>query len=181
MLKSTRQRTSGVRGGCSMARNSYVGVMSALICLSVLAGCGGTGEADESHARQTQFLTGGEIRQTLSRLPYRFRYRSVDVPDGAVSAVAGTAYGRHGTVLNFGIAFGGSAEAVSVPKAGIDSSFGYRGLFVFTDDFMYRNAKGKLITAPQLKTGAQVSEASRISVGITDRLCKSATGEPCPV
>lgn len=129
----------------------------------------------------TRLLTASEVKRALRPLPYRFEFRSVALPAGAYSAIAGTAVGRHETAVNFGIAFGRSTEGVPVPPAGTDSAFAYRNLFVYTDDLQWRNAKGRLVTTPRLKTGTQWREAWRISVDITDRLCKSATGKPCPV
>ena len=130
---------------------------------------------------EMKLLTASQVKRTLRRLPYRFDFRAVALPARAYSAVAGAAFGRHRTVVNFGISFGRVGGAVPVPRAGTDSTFTYHNLFVYTDDLQWRNAKGKLVTPSRMKTGAQWREASRISVDITDRLCLTATGAHCPV
>jgi hypothetical protein len=160
-----------------MAKYVYTMLLS-ILCGYILAGCGNS-QGDTGD--QTKLLNAAEVKQTLRRLPYRYEFRPVARPDGAYSAVAGTAFGRYGTVVHFGIAFGRATKAVPVPRAGIDSTLGYRKTFIFTDDLQFRNTNGELVTSPQLETAAQWREAIEISVQITDRLCKSATGEPCPV
>jgi hypothetical protein len=156
------------------------------LCLYTTIGCAASSEGETSGASEDgtsgmKLLTASEVKRTLRHLPYRFEFRAVELPDGASSAVAGTAFGRHRTIVRFGISFGRAADAVPVPRAGTDSTFTYHGLFVYTDDLQWRNARGKLVTTPRLKTRAQWHEAWEINVDITDRLCKSATGEPCPV
>lgn len=162
-------------------------VLLATLCLYVTIGCGSSSEGETSGASEggtdggTRLLTASEVKQSLRPLPYRFEFRHVALPDGAYSAIAGTAFGQHRTVVHFGISFGRAADGVPVPRAGTDSTFTYHGLFVYTDDQQWRNAEGKLATPPRMKTGLQWREAGRIEVDITDRLCRSATGEPCPV
>lgn len=153
-------------------------VMITSLCVCTVMGCGAS-EEEASH--NTTLLTVDEVKRTLRRLPYRYEFRPVTFPAGAYSAVAGTAFGRHGTVVNFGVAFGRSTQAVPVPRAGTDSTFSYRNTFIFTDDVQFTNERGKLVTNPELKTGAQWKEAIEISVELTGRLCRSATGAPCPV
>jgi hypothetical protein len=160
-----------------MVRRIY-GMVLGILCVGLILGCGSSQETEDE---ASNLLTADEVKQTLRALPYRYKFRPVARPDGAYSAVAGTAFGRHGTVVNFGIAFGRSTQPVPVPRAGTDGVLGYRNTFAFTNDLQFRNANGKLITGPQFKTGAQWKEAIEISVQITDRLCKSATGEPCPI
>lgn len=153
-------------------------VMLVAFCVCAAVGCGDSeGEASQG----TKLLTVDEVKRTLRQLPYRYEFRSVTPPAGAYSAIAGTAVGRHGTAVNFGVAFGRSTQAVPVPLAGTDSTFSYRNTFIFTDDLQFANEKGKLVTNPRLKTGAQWKEAIEMSVELTGRLCRSATGAPCPV
>lgn len=153
-------------------------VMLTVLCFCTGAGCGGS-EEEASH--NTTLLTADEVKRTFRQLPYRYEFRPVTPPAGAYSAVAGTAVGRRGTVVNFGVAFGRSTQAVPVPRAGTDSTFSYRNTFIFTDDLQFTNERGKLVTNPRLKTGEQWKEAIEMSVELTGRLCRSATGAPCPV
>jgi hypothetical protein len=159
-----------------MTKFVYI-ILLGILCGYIFAGCGSSqGDTDD----ETKFLNAAQVKQALRRLPYRYEFLPAARPDGAYSAVAGTAFGRHGTVVHFGVAFGRSTEGVPVPPAGTDSAFVYRNLFVYTDDLQWRTG-GKLVTTPRLKTGRQWREAWDINVDITGRLCRSATGEPCPV
>lgn len=157
------------------------------LCLYGMVGCGASSEGETSGRSESgtsggmRLLTAQEVKRTIRQLPYRFEFRSIPSPDGAYSAVAGRAIGRHRTTVNFGISFGRAADAVPVPRAGTDSTYTYHNLFVYTDDLQWRNAKGTLVSNPRLKSGAQWREAIEINVDITGRLCRLATGEPCPV
>lgn len=160
-----------------MVKRACAAMLTAF-CVCAVVGCG---DSEGETSQNTTLLTADEVKRTLRQLPYRYEFRLVKPPAGAYSAVAGTAFGRHGTVVKFGVAFGRSTQAVPVPRAGTDSTFSYRNTFVFTDDVQFTNRKGKLVTNPRLKTGAQWKEAIEMSVELTGRLCRSATGAPCPV
>ena len=152
-----------------------------------LTGCGSSADAGAEETvsveiGKTRVLSAGESRQLLRQLPYRYEFRKVPKPEGAEAALAGRAVGPHHTVLNFGIALGRRTEGVPVPGAGTTESFSYpRGGFVFTTDTFVRGPDGHLVPGPQFETAAQWRESSRMEVMMTDKLCKAATGEPCPI
>lgn len=151
----------------------YLVVLS-VICATVLAGYSGI---LERHA--TSILTESEAKEALRQLPYRYKFRSADLPEGAEAAIAGAAFGPYKTVLQFGVAFGRSTQSVPVPRAGTSENWGYQDTMLFTSDLQFKNAKGRLITNPLLKTAKQFREAVEMEVQITNELCKAATGEPC--
>ena len=171
-----RRKSFGRRGGL------VVWLLCAAALASVGSGCaGGDAEADNLASGDTHVLGVEETKQLLRQLPYRYEFRSVPTPEGADNAVAGRAVGPHKTVLNFGIALGRGHVGVPVPRAGIAESYGYqRGGFIFTTDTFVKGSNGRLEPGPQFKTAAQWREASRMEVKMTDRLCREATGEPCP-
>jgi hypothetical protein len=141
-------------------------------CSITVIGCGGGAAGNET-------LTESEVKGLLRTLPYRIDFRKVVIPNGADGAVAGRAYGRYKTVLNFGIALGSSPGPVPVPHAGTKESYGYpNGGFLLTDDLNLREVSGELVPT---KTFKQWREAGRMEVAITDKLCRAATGEPCPI
>jgi len=149
-----------------------------------IAGCGGDAGAEGGIAGgsgEARVLSAKETKQLLRKLPYRYEFRQVATPEGAETAVAGRAMGRHRTIINFGIALGHGYKAVSVPQAGTRYSYGYsRGGFIFTSDLLIEGSDGRLAPNPQLRTAAQQNEASEMTVTMTDRLCLAATGEHCP-
>ncbi|MGC1852880.1 MAG: hypothetical protein WA687_10635 [Solirubrobacterales bacterium] len=147
-----------------------------MICATVLAGYGGI---LERHA--TSILTESEAKEALRQLPYRYRFRPVDLPEGAEAAIAGTAFGSYKTVLHFGVAFGRSVQGVPVPRAGTSENIGYQDTFIFTDDLAILNAKGKKIMNPQFNTAKRWREAVEMEVQMTEKLCKAASGEGCGV
>lgn len=160
-------------------------LLSGVALLWTLAGCGDdadTVSASADDVGETRVLSAEESKQLLRRLPYRYEFHEVPKPPGAKAAVAGRAIGPHHTVLNFGIALGRRIKGVPVPGAGTAESYGYsRGGFIFTTDMFVRGPGGRLVPGPQFKTEAQWREASHMEVMMTDKLCKAATGEPCPI
>lgn len=145
------------------------------ICVSVLGGCGGVQQGNAA----TSILTEEEAKQALRQLPYRYRFRPVDLPEGAEAAIAGTAFGPYKTALNFGVAFGRSVQGVPVSRVGTAESYGYRETFLFTDDLQIFNARGKKIVNPRFRSIRQWHTAGRMEVEMTEELCKAATDEPC--
>ena len=120
-------------------------------------------------------LSAAAANGLLLRLPYRYQWRDVELPQGASSALAGTAIGKHHTIVHFGISFGTEAEAVPVPLAGtLSPYYYYGGGFVFNDDLVLPKGVGK-----QFHTKAQWDEATTMVVEMQEKLCKAATGEPC--
>lgn len=122
-------------------------------------------------------LSSTEAKHLLLQLPYRYHWRQVEVPEGASGALAGTAFGKHHTIVHFGISFGTDAEAVPVPQAGARDPYDYTqgGGFSFTDDTVVSGGVGK-----QFHTAAQWDEAGTMIVEMQEKLCKASTGEPCP-
>ena len=132
-------------------------------------GCGGP-----------EVLNSTEAKHLLLQLPYRYQWRQVRLPEGASAALAGTAIGRHHTVLHFGLALGREAQPVRVPHSGISEVGEYPG-FVFTDDELVPGKREKWEPGPQFHTAAQWKEVARMSVAMVEQLCKASTQEPCPV
>jgi hypothetical protein len=114
----------------------------------------------------------------LLQLPYRYHWRQVELPKGASGALAGTAFGKHHTVLHFGLALGREPYPVPVPRAGTTGSYGYGG-YVYTDDILVPGKHGKWIVGPQFHTGAQWREGNEMEVQMEEKLCRAETGEPC--
>lgn len=136
----------------------------------VIIGCG-----------QTPILGAQETENLLRQLPYRYEFREVPTPEGAESALAGRAIGRHHTVINFGVALGHGHHGVPVPQAGISEPYSSpRDGFIFTNDLEVKDADGHLAANPHFHTAAQWNEAISMSVMMTDKLCLAITGEHCP-
>lgn len=156
-----------------------------LVAAAVGSGCGGASDGETEPAAtksEARVLGATEAKQVLRDLPYRYAFKSVAKPEGAQAAVSGRAIGPHHTVLNFGIALGHDTTGVPVAGVGTAESYGYpRGGFVFTTDTFVRGSDGKLVRGPQFKTDAQWREVSHMEVMMTDKLCRAATGEPCPI
>src|SRR6478735_971911 len=90
----------------------------ALICVAVNA-CGSSVSGSSSTASESRshVLSAAETKHLLLQLPYRYRWRQVKPPEGASAALAGTAFGKHHTIVHFGISLGTEPQAVPVPKA----------------------------------------------------------------
>lgn len=144
---------------------SYLLLGGVLLAFAALiAGCG-----------SSRVLSAEEAKHLLLQLPYRYKWREVETPKGASDALAGTAIGRHHTILHFGISLGTEGEPVPVPQSGVrDPLYYYAGGFVFTDDIIVPGGISK-----QIHTGSQWDEASRMEVEMEEKLCKRVTGEPC--
>ena len=152
------------------------------LLVMVLVIASGCGSADLGGASITKSISSRPVLSTeaaeglLRRLPYRYRWRDVELPQGASGALAGTAIGRHRTIVHFGISLGAEPEAVPVPQAGtLSPYYYYGGGFVFNDDLVLPKGVGK-----QFHTAAQWDEATTMVVEMQEKLCKAATGEACP-
>jgi len=156
-------------------------LISGFVLVLMTVGCAAAGDASSSSG-EARVLGPKETKYLLRQLPYRYEFRVVSKPKEADAAVAGRAVGPHHTVLNFGIALGHGHHGVPVPRAGTSESYGYpRGGFIFTTDTFIKGPGGRLEPGPQFKTVAQWREASHMEVMMTDKLCRAATGEPCPI
>jgi hypothetical protein len=157
--------------------------MKRLAAAAVLFGilAGGCGEAS-GEPGDPRVLTTAEARKLLLQLPYRFRFREVELPEGATGALAGKASGDHRTVVNFGIALGREAQPVPVPKIGTRDPYDYGqgGGLVWMDDLLVPRRDGTLQPGKQYRTDAQWDEAINMIVDMQQKLCHASTGEPCP-
>lgn len=166
-----------------LAKPMWRMAMCAFIATGILSsGCGASGAfgGPESAPR---IISSGEGKRLLLQLPYRFQFHAVTLPDGASGAIAGTALGKHKTVLHFGISFGKDPEAVPVPRVGTVDPYDYSNAagFVFNDDMEVPGRNESVHPGPQFHTEAQWQEAANIVVGMQQTLCRAATGKPCPI
>ena len=152
---------------------SGVGRRASLLVVLVVAlvvtncGCGGG----------VRVLSSTEAKHLLLQLPYRYRWRQVELPEGASGALAGTAFGKHHTIVHFGISLGAEPQAVPVPRAGVlTPDYEWGNGFVFNDDMVLPKGIGR-----QFHTTAQWHEAAKMVVDMEEKLCKAATAKPCPV
>lgn len=126
-------------------------------------------------------LSSSEAKQVLLQLPYRYHWRQVELPEGASGALAGTAFGKHHTIVHFGISLGAEPQAVPVPRAGTSvADYELENGFVFNDDLGVAGKKGNVRWGGQFHTAAQWNEAASIVVDMEEKLCKAASGKPCP-
>lgn len=123
-------------------------------------------------------LSSVEAKHLLLQLPYRYRWRQVELPEGASGALAGTAFGKHHTVLHFGLALGQNPDGVPVPLAGTSGAYGYGG-YVFTDDILVPGKRDKWESGPGVHTAGQWREGNEMEVQMEEKLCRAETGEPC--
>lgn len=152
-----------------------------LVVAIASASCDCGASAKEGSVGPSRVLSSSEAKRLLRQLPYRYRWRRVEIPEGASGALAGTVIGRHRTTVHFGISLGSEAEAVSVPLAGTVTPVYYpRGGFVFNDDLEVPGKNETVHPGKQFHTAAQWNEAGTMVVEMEEKLCKAATGEPCP-
>jgi hypothetical protein len=127
-------------------------------------------------------LSSGEVKQLFLQLPYRYRWQQVALPEGASGALAGTAIGKHHTIIHFGVALGRETKAVPVPQ-GVPvppvyySSEGY----VFSNDLEVPGKNGTVRPGKQFHTAAQWDEAATMVVEMEEKLCRATTGKPCSI
>jgi|ERR1043165_3701362 hypothetical protein len=161
-------------------QRGYV-LLSIVVVIAATGGCG-TSANGEGATDSPRILSTNEARELLMQTPYRYAWRKVALPEGASGALAGKAIGDHQTVVHFGVSLGTEAAAVPVPRAGVEDSYDYSegGGFVFTADLEVPGKNGNVHPGRQFHTRAQWNEAIRMEVAIEEKLCKAATGRPCP-
>lgn len=126
-------------------------------------------------------LSGSEAKHLLLELPYRYKWRQVAPPDGASGALAGAVFGKHHTVVHFGISLGAKPQPVPVPRVGTSNhEIGGGSGFVFNDDLGIPGKDGSIQWGMRFHTNAQWDEAGRMVVEMEEKLCKATTGKPCP-
>lgn len=127
-----------------------------------------------------RLLTTAQTKRLLLELPYRYTFRRVTLPKGAIGAVAGRVVGTDHTVLHFGVALGSDPWPVPVPRAGISDWTQGPG-FAYTDDLQVPGKHEKWERGPQFHTVGQEREAVHMNVNIKEKLCKATTGEACGI
>jgi hypothetical protein len=152
----------------------------ALVVVLASGGCGGAangeGDTEAQHVISTR-----KAKRLLLRLPYRYRWRKVDLPYGASGALAGAAIGKHHTVLHFGVSLGAEAHAVPIPRVGTVTPYYYpKGGFVFNSDLEVPGKGDTVKPGEQFHSAAQWTQAVLMELEMTEKLCRAATGEVCP-
>lgn len=157
------------------ARCRVVSALLGLAAIGIIAGCGGAALGDNSsHALSTT-----KAKRALLALPYHYRFRHVELPEGATGALAGRVVDQHHIAINFGLALGKEAtKGVPVPRAGNEEAYGYGG-FIYTDDLQVPDGHGGWMINPRFHTTKEWHHAADINVAITERLCRVETKEPC--
>jgi hypothetical protein len=147
-----------------------------LVAIVAIIGCGGgSALGDES----VHVLSPTEAERALLELPYQYKFRHVELPEGATGALAGRAVDQHHIAINFGIALGKKPkEGIRVPRAGNEEAYGYGG-FIYTNDLQVPGRHGGWMVNPRFHTTKEWHHAADINVAITEKLCRAETQEPC--
>lgn len=163
-----------------LGRRSLAWLFLTVALVAASSGCGNSANQSGSDG-SPQVLTSAEAKHLLLELPYRYRWRQVEPPEGASGAVAGTVIGNHHTIVHFGISLGTEPEAVPVPPAGtVTPYYYYGGGFVFNDDLEVPGGNDTVHPGRQFHTAAQWNEAGTMVVEMQEKICKAVTGKPCP-
>ena len=130
-------------------------------------------------------LTTQQAKKLLLQLPYKYRFRKVELPEGSSGALAGAAFGdRHHVVLQFGISLGTEVQPLPVPQAGIANPYYYWGAgFAFNSNLVVPggdNRKTEYGVGRGIHTRAQWREAMDMEFEIEQKLCEASTGKSCP-
>jgi hypothetical protein len=116
-------------------------------------------------------LSEANVRSVLSSLPYEVHFHELKPPARDTAAFRGHAIGPFRTVMKFTIGVGQYA----IPLPGIGTRFavsnGEAG-FVFNSNA----SEGKDFTSKN-----KWEEVGKMEVTVEERLCRRATGNPCPV
>lgn len=118
-------------------------------------------------------LEPSDVRPALRVLPYDLKLRRVKGPFDNAASFTGKAQGPHHATLKFSIGIGNPPHAIPVPSAGTKHVEWFEEMnFVFNDD-------GEI--GLKFETAAQWREVARMATDIVERLCRAATGKPCPI
>jgi hypothetical protein len=123
-------------------------------------------------------VAASDVRQALRELPYSYRFRDVGSSDGAERVVAGTAYGRGGTVVHFGAAFGRSPDPVPLPGEGAAGTLELREGVITTREGKAGDRGGRSGNSKG-KPAEQLSDADQMAAQISAKLCQAAGGTSC--
>jgi len=158
--------------GSGVIRRLLVPTTICLLLVGGVSSCGGA-EANQGGGDASGGLKPEDVRPALAGLPYKISLRSVPPPGPDVAAFRGAAEGPHNTTIHFSIGIGSPAFPVQLPGAGTREavSNGAAG-FTFNSD------AGLPERFPRK---AQWDEAGHIGTVMEEKLCKRATGEPCPI
>jgi len=164
-----------------LGRSIYISLaLVAIAAVTMTSGCGSANGSDTDGSPKV--LSAPQAKRLLLQLPYRYEWHDVELPEGASGALAGTAIGKHHTVVHFGISFGTEPDAVPVPPAGLLTPYYYYGGgFVFNDDLEVPGKGETVHPGKQFHTAAQWYEANLMEVEMSEKLCKATTGKVCPV
>jgi hypothetical protein len=123
-------------------------------------------------------VAASDVRQALRELPYSYRFRGVRPSDGAERVIAGTAYGRDGTVVHFGAAFGSSPDPVPLPGEGAAGTLELREGVITTREGKARDRGGRSGNSKG-KPAEQPSDADQMAAQIATKLCQAARVTSC--
>jgi hypothetical protein len=136
--------------------------------LVVLAGC-----SSAQGGGNAETLQGEDVRSALRDLPFPHKLVPIKPPVGDEAAFRGVAHGKYDSTLHFSIGVGASQKWIPVPGTQRQNPSGYSDAgFTFNSD----SAQGR-----KFKSMAQWHAAQDMSVEMQERLCRKATGRPCPV
>jgi hypothetical protein len=138
-----------------------------------VAACGGGASASSDVGPHAGGLAAADVRPALSSLPYEIHLQALKPPARDTAAFRGRAVGRFHTVMKFTIGLG--EYAIPLPLPGIGTRFavsnGEAG-FVFNSNA----SEGK-----DFSSRNEWEEVGKMEVAIEERLCRRATGKPCPI
>jgi hypothetical protein len=148
-------------------------VTASLIGGVAIAGCGGGASASSDVGSGGGGLVAADVRPALSSLPYEIHLHALKPPARDAAAFRGRAIGRFHTVMKFTIGLGEDAMPISIPGIGtrFAVSNGEAG-FVFNSNA----SEGKDFSSKD-----EWEEVAKMEVAVEERLCRRATGDPCPV
>lgn len=148
-------------------------VTACVLGVVVNAACGGGASANFSMGSDAGGLVAADVRPALSSLPYVIHLQALKPPARDTAAFRGVAIGPFHTVLKFSIGLGGYAKPIPLPGIGtrFAVSNGEAG-FVFNSNA----SEGKDFSSKD-----EWEEVGKMEVDIEERLCRRATGKPCPI
>ena len=112
-------------------------------------------------------ISRGEAREAIEAMPY-----PVSVHESPEQVLIGVVHGHHGIDVRFAASESLHHPGVPARLRRVDRNVGGAGNFWVWDDAEARLRHG---------TDKEWIEASKISVGLEEALCRKATDEACPV